>query len=192
MIYLALYPPLDPSEQSAEVSKDNGVPEFPNELGALGDKQVLIPTLSTSIAAQDLLIDFASTNSPEAMFRGLPTYPVPGSDPAPNDIEEEQDSFIARHSKCIKAARNCWEILREGFIQRQVEDFVVPRKGRRRRKRLNDDGNGLDMSRLSFDSSNPVVVGKHSWPVLQWFLAIFEREETLAKERDQRRFSSLW
>ncbi|KAJ7647099.1 hypothetical protein FB45DRAFT_892352 [Roridomyces roridus] len=121
-------------------------------------KRYLLPPVTATRSAQQLLVSFATTNSPSAVISTLrPT------DPDPSD--EETECFIATESLCISRCKNCWEILAEGFLGRSQPLFASPsRKGKQRD------------TRSSF-SDVRAPVGEMAWPTLDWLLILFERDE---------------
>lgn len=122
---------------------------------------------------------FAHTNIPASLFRALPSYLLSGSDSSFGDTQHpsegdefDDDSPIARQSRRIKEAKNCWEILKDNFIQPKT-DFPVspPRRTSRNRRHVNDDDS---------DDTDPEqlhVIAAHAWPVLHWILTVLEKDE---------------
>ncbi|KAJ7496019.1 hypothetical protein B0H11DRAFT_2001528 [Mycena galericulata] len=117
-------------------------------------KSHLLPSVAATLSAQQLLASFAATNSPAAVIRTLRT-----SDPEPSD---DNECFVATESLCITRCRNCWEILAENFSNRHQPLFSTPKgKGKQR----------------DTDSTDFSPVGETAWPVLDWLLLVFERDE---------------
>ncbi|KAJ7045708.1 hypothetical protein C8F04DRAFT_1025631 [Mycena alexandri] len=117
-------------------------------------KSYLLPSPAAVLAAQQLLVSFTTTNSPATVIRAL----------RPSDAEPEDDNecFVATESLCISRSKNCWQILAEGFLDRNPPIFSAA-KGRR------DTSNSL--------SETQAPVGETAWPVLHWLLLVFERDE---------------
>lgn len=130
-----------------------------------------------SEAAQRILFSFLATNSPGSLFRALPRYSLddvadeipPGS----SDNGHDEDSLIARESLCIKECKNCWAILKEGFTQRKK---LLPQETSKKRGRAAYDVQDADLDQ---GRDAPAVVAEHAWPVLQWMLSVFEKDELL-------------
>ncbi|KAJ7188049.1 hypothetical protein C8R46DRAFT_1205256 [Mycena filopes] len=113
-------------------------------------KSYLLPSHAASLAAQQLLVSFATTNSPAAVIRTLrPTDPEPLDD---------NECFVATESLCISRSKNCWQILAAGFLDR------------------NPTGKGRRETSLALSESQ-APVGEAAWPVLLWLLLVFERDE---------------
>ncbi|CAL1707610.1 unnamed protein product [Somion occarium] len=198
LLYLALYPPFTPSPETEE-SKHNfdlGVPSSPSKLAARQHRSILSPTPAVSEAAQDILMAFAQTNSPESLFRALPSYVLSDIESGANnsvhavldDDEEDDDSPLARQSTRMKEVKNCWEILKEGFIQPRIDVPVSPRVRSRSRRHHADDDDDDDFSTTPPDLH---VVGPHAWPVLEWMIVVFEKDEFTRERNHHSRYSPL-
>lgn len=140
--------------------------------------------MSDSEAAQRVLFSFLATNSPGALFRALPRYPLDGVVgnellPEPSGNSHDEDSPISRESLCIKDCRNCWAILKDGFIQRKK---LFPQDSRRRRGRAAYDVEDADLIQGQ-GRDTPAVVAEHAWPILQWLLSLFEKDEVLNSQK---------
>ncbi|KIM57221.1 hypothetical protein SCLCIDRAFT_186548 [Scleroderma citrinum Foug A] len=195
LLYIALYPPLCLSEDT--VDEQEQAPPSPTKQSPSKQKQFLktsfTPSLAASEAAQRLLLSFLSTNSPDALFRGLPRYTSTNADgcyPQPEGGNEDydEDSVIARESLRIKDSKCCWFIIREGFIQRK--DLTPTfQEGRKKRGRITavtrdtDSDNGSPSPLLS--------VAEHVWPVLQWLLSLFEKDERNTEMKSGAKYSPL-
>ncbi|KAJ7282997.1 hypothetical protein C8J57DRAFT_1297234 [Mycena rebaudengoi] len=123
-------------------------------------KSHLLPSLAATLAAQQLLVSFATTNSPDAVLAAL----LPNKD---DEFDNDHESFIATESLCISRCRNCWQILGEGFFNRNQPIFSTP-KGR---GKVDVPFTDISISELR----SPV--GETAWPVLDWLLIIFEKDE---------------
>lgn len=172
LLYIALYPSAI-SEKGKE--KSNFDPSSPNK-PAKQQKSSLVPSPAATAAAQRLLMSFANTNSPESIFRALPCYGSSSSgEPELND--DEEDSLIAREALYIKESKHCWSLLVEGFVPRRRQIFSTP-KGKGKNRFEGD---------IFFNEASATemraVVAENAWPVLDWLLRIFERDE-LATEHD--------
>ncbi|KAJ7497542.1 hypothetical protein FB451DRAFT_236576 [Mycena latifolia] len=125
-------------------------------------KSHLLPSLAATLASQQLLISFATTNSPAAVIR-----PLRPSDPEP---EDDNECFVATESMCISRCKNCWQILVEGFLDRNQPIFLTP-KGKGKRRDADVSLTDLSISEVR------APVGETAWPVLDWLLLLFERDE---------------
>ena len=131
---------------------------------------------------------FARSNKPISLACALPSYP---KDPnlVDNHRVEEEDSFIAQQALRVQNTRCCWEILKEGFIQRGSGDLTSsPRKptSRRYTRSHDDDDDGWEGA----DCDSPAAVGDHAWSVLDWILTLFEKDEAAVERTGQGRFGN--
>ncbi|KAJ6499116.1 hypothetical protein C8R45DRAFT_981165 [Mycena sanguinolenta] len=123
-------------------------------------KSYLLPSPAASLAAQQLLVSIAATNSPAAVIRPLR--------PSDAELDDDNDCFVATESMCISRCRNCWEILEEGFLDHNRPHLSTPKgKGKQR-----DNNVSFDLS-----LSEKAPVGENAWPILHWLLLIFEHDE---------------
>ena len=111
-------------------------------------------------------MSFAVTNSPSTLAQALPSYEKDGS-----TIVDYGDSVIGAEAACIPNARHCWDILMEGFTQRQGR--MLPTKGKNRTHTFEEP----------LQTEGPTVVGENSWPVLDWLLSVFEQDELQTEVR---------
>ncbi|KAK7005679.1 hypothetical protein R3P38DRAFT_2647270 [Favolaschia claudopus] len=142
-------------------SRDSGADKTLSEVTASPSKRPkkshLLPSPGATLASQQLLVSFAITNSPAAVIRAL--RPA-GTDAA---VEGDNESLVATESMCISRCKNCWEILADGFLARN---------------RPNPKGKGKQNdSSFDLDVESQIPVGESAWPVLDWLLLIFERDE---------------
>lgn len=149
-------------------------------------KSPLIPSAQATEAALRLLTSFALTNRPSSLARALPeSVNISEWHQRQMKIEEseEQDSFIAQESMRIKGAKDVWALLKGGAVQRKAVLPMTPkRKGSKRRSEL--DHNQED---LPLDVENSATVGENAWPILDWLLMLFEKDETLSEENGLRK-----
>lgn len=198
LLYLALYPPAPSFQNDGDTKngKDAGLLSSPSKLHAKHQNSIMIPTPPATNAAQDLLMSFSRTNTPESLFRALPSYVSSGTDNTFGDTQqnisegdEYEDSTLARQSRRIKEARNCWEILKDGFIQPKVDLPTSPRP-RRRKTRHNDDD---DESDIDIPDMNELhIVAAHAWPVLHWIVSVLEKDEDVTEGNGQGGVSILF
>ncbi|TFK87524.1 hypothetical protein K466DRAFT_586291 [Polyporus arcularius HHB13444] len=188
LIYIALYPPLSIEDQLEEEAMKLE-PGSPSKVLSRRHKSSLAPTPKAVASAQNLLKKLSRTNKPESLACAVPSYP---DDPSLglNNRTEEEDSYIAKQALRLQNARCCWEILKEGFIQRSGSDMMSsPRKPTSRRStRGHYDG---DDGWEDEDNDTPVPVGDHAWSVLDWLLALFEKDEAAVERAGQVRYSPL-
>lgn len=161
----------------------NFEPGSPSKV-ARQQKYTTLPSPTATIAAQRLLSSFVSTNSPGALSQALPNCSTSGEANSTWSDDEDEDSFIAREALAIKRAKNCWTILKEGFIQRKkLTTVATPRgKGKKRKDTWEDDAGSNDCS------LTPAVVSDVAWPVLEWLIRIFERDEISVQSSGLREF----
>jgi hypothetical protein len=123
-------------------------------------------------------MSLVETNSPEALGNALPCY----SPESAYDDPADEDSYIARASHCLQKSKNCWVILKEGAIQTTPVPSAASRSKRSRRDEF------VSHSELEEDIS-PLTVCDNAWPVLEWLVALFERDEMLSERRGLRKSS---
>ncbi|KIK09887.1 hypothetical protein K443DRAFT_671197 [Laccaria amethystina LaAM-08-1] len=181
LIFIALHS----SRPSLDGPKDKSIFESPRKFAAKQQKESHAVGPGAAAAAIQLLESFVATNSPDALGRALPHYPSVKNIKS-NDASETTDSTLAKQSLCIKEAKNCWDILVEGFTLGASQNCSSSKcKGKQRQEFFASE---------SF-SEDPLpqaqVVGKDSWPLLSWLVDLFERDESLLEQRGQPRHSPL-
>ncbi|KZT26752.1 hypothetical protein NEOLEDRAFT_1062201 [Neolentinus lepideus HHB14362 ss-1] len=188
LLYIALYPPPDKGKEKSR-------PDFgsPSKVPpAKQKKSALIPTAAASEAAIQCLTSYLTTNTPKSLLRALPSYPPPkGRDGVQtNDMmDEDEDSFISREAANITQCKDCWTILREGFILRADGDPSSDRSGAKARRKLILDEDTMYSD--STDTDVPVLVGEHAWPVLEWLIEVIEKDANLTGNSGHPRYSPL-
>lgn len=164
LIYIALH------TTTASLPNENAGDSPPSP--GLSKNTLLVPPAAV-VAARRLLVSFASTNSPQVVARALPRYP----DHHESNIllaEDVGDSAIAVESMSLSGSKSCWNILAEGFIHRTRQMLPTP-KGKGKQCTERADHKPVSMA------ENPNVVGDDAWPVLEWLLLLFERDELLTE-----------
>ncbi|KAK0505622.1 hypothetical protein EDD18DRAFT_91 [Armillaria luteobubalina] len=151
LLYMALYPP---SFQINEVD----IAASPTKI-----KQGVHFHLKTTAirSAQRLLLSFALTNTPKGLFRT-----VPGYDESVPSTEGDDDSVLARDSQCITRNKNCWSLLKPGFIKSSTPA---------------SQSSGSKRRRSQHDEEDDSVVSENAWPTLEWFITIFEKDESITE-----------
>ncbi|KAF8558031.1 hypothetical protein OG21DRAFT_1456488 [Imleria badia] len=186
LLYIALFPPPPPAGDQIiqqEQCPPSPVKGSPTKYKPDLPKASLSPSVVESETAQRILFSFLATNSPGSLFRALPRYPL--DDAGDNDLPpgsgeggRDEDSLIARESQCLKECKNCWAILKEGFVQRKN---ILPQESRKKR------GRAAYNIEDAIDQGNdtPTVVAEHAWPTLQWLLSLFEKDELLKSQKSE-------
>lgn len=183
-VYIALYPPSSPEDRDGAAPRLESIPSSPSKFGRQ-QKGSLAPNPAASVAAQRLLHAYARTNTPGALFRALPSYPVshPSATAEPGSaIDEDSDSEISWYSRRIRDAKSCWEVLKEGFVKRDGSAraaAVSARRGTRHNPAVPDDEDS--------SSDLPAPVGQQAWPVLEWIVAILEKDEAATASTGRRK-----
>ena len=163
LIYLSLQPL--PTYSSVNDALNSEIPSSPSKY----TKKHVISAAAIQ-SAQRLLVSYAITNSPSTLAYALPSYEK--ADELIDVVYGE--SVIGAEAACIPKARHCWEILMEGFTQRQKRVLLTPKgKGKNR----------THMFEQPFQPEGRAAVGTNSWPVLDWLLLIFEQDELQTKAR---------
>ncbi|KAF4567587.1 hypothetical protein EYR40_006588 [Pleurotus pulmonarius] len=156
VLYLALYTP-PPNEQKVTE------PGSPSKMASRQQRLAHMPTQAASFAAQRLLMSLITSTPPDILLRGLPSYSAPGA----TVLNEEADSYVAKEARCIRQAKDCWSILKEGFIH---EATAPPITTRWQRRGSRDD---LDAAH----AQPPLIVAENAWPVLEWLIRLFQEDE---------------
>lgn len=118
----------------------------------------------------------ADVNSPASLLRALPAYPDPtdgnGATSLTDDNESlsDADSFVASEAVRFRDCKNCWNILKSGFINSLSESTSFA-PGNPRKRRRGDSLVNMD------EEESSLVVGENAWPVLDWLLFLFEKDE---------------
>lgn len=125
------------------------------------------PSATATDAALRILRAFALTNSPDALMRALPHFDADFNNALPTE-----DSYLTQAAQRITEVRCCWDLLKGGFIKRKDASKTHEGRSRIRSKDVEDDT--LD----TFDG-NTGAVGAHAWPILEWYIDLFEKDEHL-------------
>jgi len=170
LIYLSLQPlPTSAADKFSETSNSE-IPSSPSK-----STKKHLPSAVAIQSAQRLLMSFAVTNSPSTLAQALPSYEKDGS-----GIVDYGDSVIGAEAACIPNARHCWDILMEGFTQRQRRMLPTPKgKGKNRTHTFEEP----------FQTEGRAVVGENSWSVLDWLLLVFEQDELQTEARGLGQYS---
>ncbi|KAJ6587156.1 hypothetical protein DFH09DRAFT_247715 [Mycena vulgaris] len=155
LLFMALYSASDRGQDKVRVDPSSSPSKRQK-------KSHLLPSLAATLASQQLLVSFATTNSPAAVIRTLRP-----SDPEPQD---DNECFVATESMCISRCKNCWQILAEGFLDRHQPIFLTP-KGKGKQRDTDVSFTDLSISEVR------APVGETAWPVLDWLLLLFEKDE---------------
>ena len=113
--------------------------------------------------------------SPEALLRAIPYYPLSDSElsEAPRKIRkgtfseqtsfathEEKDSFLEKRAEdSLRSCRDCWDLLRPDVVERLD----------------NQDKSSAE----SEDDALSSCIGRYSWPLLEWLVCLFEKDQIL-------------
>jgi len=169
LLYICLYP--------SSFTKENHLPETPASPSKDKRlKELFSFSVEDVITAQNLLLSFAHTNSPENILRALPSY---SSDiTRPFYKGEDLDSLFAREAhQNFASCKNCWSILADGFLPRVMQRAQQKGKDKIVYQRDTDE---LDVE------INPV--SDNAWPIFDWLLTLFERDEQQTEKRELRRW----
>lgn len=154
----------------------------------------MLPSDAATETARKLLFSFALTNSPASLFRALPSYPLEldynasaGRSDGVDLALDGEDSYLARVAQCVGSATNVWELIKPRFVK--WDDPAATRisgKTRKRRSVVKEESDDLP-----FDDEVSVAVAEDAWPVLSWFVLIFEKDESQTTGDEKCRPSDL-
>jgi hypothetical protein len=138
-------------------------------------------TLSASavIAAQQLLMSLVATNSPQYIGIALPCYPETKNEP-PMEFPFGE-SLIFNQAVAIKHSKNCWEILKSSFKARTTH-LLTPKAKGKQSSRLRF----VEPSYNDNDTGDIQIVSDDSWFILEWLIALFEKDADTTEEQGQR------
>jgi hypothetical protein len=183
LLYIALYPPTPgPATTNHKTAQ-----ESPSKLSSRHAYSTLLPSPTSSELAKRTLRVLADVNPPASLLRALPAYPDPSDaddpphllelDPGPSDM----DSFVASEAVRFRNCKNCWNILKSGFIKSLADSSTVPGSPRKRRR-----GNAKATKYGPVDEEDsPLVVCENAWAVLDWLLVLFEKDESMTETSRQ-------
>jgi hypothetical protein len=181
LLYIALYPPSSgPTRNNHKASQ-----ESPSKLSFRHAYSTLLPSPAASDLAKRTLRVLADVNSPVSLLRALPAYPDPGGDAAASttdpELPSDVDSFVASEAIRFRNCKNCWNILKPGFIKSLSESAsAMPGSPRKRRR-----GDTMVEYTPTDEGEAPLVVCENSWPILDWLLVLFEKDESLIEASRQ-------
>ncbi|KAI0266816.1 hypothetical protein BC834DRAFT_823188 [Gloeopeniophorella convolvens] len=190
LLYIALYPPSLPGQHSGNHKVTQ---ESPSKLSSRHAYSTLLPSPTASELAKRTLRVLADINSPSALLRALPAYKDPGDEEVASPTDgpgsaSDADSFVASEAVRFRDCKNCWNILKSGFIPTPQDSHTgglasSPRKRRR--------GESVTYDSRMGDEDPPPVVGENAWPILDWLLALFEKDEKVTEAHGRARYSPL-
>lgn len=181
LLYIALYPPSSgPIRTNHKAAHDT-----PSKLSSRHAYSTLLPSPTASELAKRMLLVLADVNSPVALLRALPAYPDPSDNIAAPmtdpELLSDADSFVASEAVRFRNCKNCWNILKLGFIKSLSESTsAVPGSPRKRRR-----GDAIVDYTPIDEGETPLVVGENAWPVLDWLLVLFEKDEFMTEASRQ-------
>ena len=182
LLYIALYPP-SPGPARAN---HRTIQETPSKLSSRHAYSTLLPSPASSELAKRTLRVLADVNSPASLLRALPAYPDPSdADDAPlfdPELPSDVDSFVASEAVRFRNCKNCWNILKFGFIKSLADSSTLLGSPRKRRRRGNSTA--AEYGPIDEEDSS-LVVGENAWPVLDWLLVLFEKDESITEASQQ-------
>lgn len=133
-----------------------------------------LPSEQASESASKLLFEFAATARPESLLRAIPCHPLSESERTKNPrrfhVEsnkwDDDDSEVAKAANSLKQLKDCWAMLRSGVVTRK--DMAQD----------DDDDFPSNAGKNAKDGAAGAVIGDHSWRLLEWFIELFEKEQT--------------
>lgn len=135
-------------------------------------QQSHLPSSADVAAAQRCLQAFGETNSPQSLLRAIPSYDESHSSisDGANVVEDEEESFLYKEAKRIQSCKSCWQLLRADLLGPIGDRASIPIDGRTKHRTRNS-GQSDD------DIWSTAVVGPTAWPVLEWLVILFEKDE---------------
>lgn len=189
LLYIALYPP--PSSRTL-APNHKASQESPSKISSRHAYSTLLPSPAASELAKRTLRVLADVNSPASLLRALPAYPEPtDGNTAPSladpELPLDADSFVALEAVRFRDCKNCWNILKSGFIKSLSESTSsFPGSPRKRRR-----GEAPVKYAHMDEEESSLVVGENAWPVLDWLLFLFEKDELSTEASRKVRYSPL-
>ncbi|KAH9992651.1 hypothetical protein BJV77DRAFT_944958 [Russula vinacea] len=183
LLYIALYPP-------SPTTNPKTSQESPTKLSSRHAYSSLFPSPTASELAKRTLRVLADINSPTSLLRALPAYRDPNdADGGPPDFDPELpsdvDSFVASEAIRLKNCKNCWNILKFGFIKSLADGSSTSSKA------AAGYCSAADLSHANEEDTS-LVVGENAWPILDWLLVLFEKDESMTEASQQgTRYSPL-
>ncbi|KAF8520484.1 hypothetical protein BU17DRAFT_89072 [Hysterangium stoloniferum] len=183
LVYIALYPlPPKPSNNVERIEMFLS----PRKIQAQRHRDDMWPKPTSRPLAISLLRAFIDTNSPECLMRALPFHTYTDSDGVKDvnpfteaDLKEnhEDNSPLKNELAGMQSRKDCWEMLKVGFIKRKQQDH----RSRMDNTAIKDDSEELP---------DPTV-GPYAWPLLEWMIHVFEKNQCMKKAVGQPSFSPL-
>ena len=175
LLYIALYPP--PSGRTVPPNH-RASQESPSKISSRHAYSTLLPSPAASELAKRTLRVLADVNSPASLLRALPAYPDPTDGNSATSLADDEslsdaDSFVASEAVRFRDCKNCWNILKSGFINSLSESTSFAPGNPRKRRR----GDSLVKYTHMDEEESSLVVGENAWPVLDWLLFLFEKDE---------------
>lgn len=172
LIYISLQTTLEPA--TAEDEEDTSIQASPSKIMKQHQHRMALNSIPPKAVAnaQRLLMAYLHTNTPDALFRALPRRRSP---PTLVSGHGEGDSTIAKRALCISQAKDCWELLHSEFLLRQSAVLSTPKAKTRRSERIVHGHPGA----LDSEAVPPMIVTEQAWPLLEWLVSLFERDEEL-------------
>ena len=188
VICIALYPPPSKEDDRLE-SRMDAIPSSPSKYTPKHQRTSRAPTATASEAARQLLAAYARTNTPGSLLRALPGYGLSGLQGLDNmlhdnnPVDDDSDSEISRYSRHVREAKNCWDILREGYLRLENHRGSIAINGASSSRHSQQDAMS---DREESPTEIPSPVGQHAWPMLEWLLMVFEKDEARVMASGQR------
>lgn len=143
-------------------------------------EQTEIPSGRASQLAQELLTTLCNTTRPAFLVAGLTSYARPACDADLFDAMvrtgkvDESRSPLVREAVAVGRARDCWTMLRPGFLSRKSAI-----SSRAMDTDEYDDTEGEEEE----------IVASHAWGVLEWWMRLFEVDQA---EHEQEQSSGAY
>lgn len=158
-------------EPTVEYDIDTSVQMSPSKLVKQRQQQISsnpIPAKAV-VDAQRLLMAYIRTNSPSVLSRALPRRRSPLVSSGLN----EGDSMIAKRAVCIAQCKDSWQLLHSDSVLYQS---ALPSASHRSTRQSRRYGTPNDINPVTTPTT---IVSESAWPLLNWLVSIYERDEEL-------------
>lgn len=171
LVYISLYPPAQVLTSNPDKLID--AITSPHELRL--QKDDLWPKPSAREKALTLLRSYVNVNPPQSLMRAFPFYSYvdengqndvnPFSNENLEDVLHEDNTPLRDELLKFRSLKDCWGCMKDGFVKRKQQDTV-------------------SRSQRQTTLEEPMIVGPYAWPILEWLISVFEKDQELKRQTD--------